>query len=300
MQHSNKDMDYISLLRKWLPMRSESANKYTFGSLLIIAGSRGMTGAAVLAARAALRSGAGLVTVACPDCERHIIAGSLPEIITFGMHSINGCFSEQAAKEILDFIKSKRFNALLIGPGMSCTEETALFTKIILSSVDLPAIIDADALNSISKLGYFPALCGVPIITPHEGEACRLLRAKSIIDRSASVKELANICKGISVLKGQNTLISDGKTLLKNITGGSELAKGGSGDVLAGMIASIYMQNCLQKDFDVNIALYSAALAVYLHGLCGFYSAKKLNKYSVLATDLIEAIPLAFNSIEAG
>ena len=124
----------IQIPESFLPLRPDYANKYTFGSRLIIAGSKGMTGAAVLAAKAALRAGAGLVTVACPDTERAIIATALPETMTFGAYSENGAFCAESAKEILSFVKSRKFSAMLIGPGLSCTEKTTEFVKIIMEN----------------------------------------------------------------------------------------------------------------------------------------------------------------------
>lgn len=319
----------IELLADCLPPRPDYANKYTFGSLLIIAGSKGMTGAAVLAAKTAFRAGAGLVTVVCPDTERAIIAISLPETMTFGTYSENGAFCAESAKEILSFVKSKKFSAMLIGPGLSCTEKTAEFVKTILENTAIPTVIDADALNCVSRLGGFDKIkriSDVPvIITPHEGEAARLAGIKKIEDRQAAVRELSILCAGIAILKGPETLIACGSNYLqkgsilynysenriwkelfsefencilyRNNTGGSELAKAGSGDVLAGIISSIYMQNGLAKGFDHKTAFESSILSVWLHGTCGQISSVKYGKRGTMATDLIEALPQAFMAI---
>lgn len=315
------------MLAQYMPTRPDNANKYTFGSLLIIAGSRGMTGAAVLAAKAALRAGAGLATVACPDSERLIIASSLPEIMTFGTNTENGTFCLESSEEILGFIASKKFSAILIGPGLSCTDNTAAFVKNILENCCLPTVIDADALNCISRLGGFGKIrrsgnSAPVIITPHEGEAARLLGVKKIGDRKATARELSILCDGIAILKGPGTLVScvshymrkdrlscdySGKhngiepfsefencILYRNNTGGSELAKAGSGDVLAGITASVYMQNGLAKGFCHNTAFESSVLSVWLHGKCGHIASKKYGRRGVIASDLIEALPQAF------
>lgn len=320
----------IQIPESFLPLRPDYANKYTFGSLLIIAGSKGMTGAAVLAAKAALRAGAGLVTVACPDTERAIIATALPETMTFGAYSENGAFCAESAKEILSFVKNKKFSTMLIGPGLSCTEKTTEFVKIIMENTALPAVIDADALNCVSKTGGFDRIkriSAVPvIITPHEGEAARLTGIKKIEDRRAAVRKLASLCTGIAILKGPETLVACGSRYLhkedflygaagncsgkdafseygdcieyRNNTGGSELAKAGSGDVLAGIISSIYMQNGLAKGFNHKTAFESAAVSVHIHGLCGLSAAEKYTKRCVIASDLAGEMPYAFRAVE--
>lgn len=297
----SKEKDFgTKMLAQYLPTRPDNANKYTFGSLLIIAGSRGMTGAAALAAKAALRAGAGLATVACPDSERQIIAAAIPEIMTFGAYTENGAFCLKSADETLNFISSKKFSAMLIGPGLSCTDCTAAFVKKILENCCLPAVIDADALNCVSRLGGFgkikrPENSAPAIITPHEGEAARLIGVKKITDRNAAAAELAAQCGGIAILKGPGTLIAcGGMDTVRNSTGGSELAKAGSGDVLAGIAAAIYMQNGLAAGFTHKAAYQSAILSAWLHGTCGSIAAEKYGKRSVIASDLIEAVPQAF------
>ena len=331
-------------LKNFLPARHEFANKYDFGSLLIIAGSCGMTGAAILAARAALRAGAGLVTIACPHSERPIIAAALPEAMTLGLSEECGAIAPSAAAEIMEFAKKRKISAILIGPGLSCSKNIAVLVKNILENTCLPIAADADALNAISMLGgfrkiSFPKKALPMIITPHEGEAARLLGKKikkqkinrqniencqtrkkgsfesetenyccnKEISREQASMELAEICGGIVMLKGPGTLIChksyDAKEngifkIFRNDTGSSELAKGGSGDVLAGITAAIYMQNGIANGFTHKTACNSAVLAAWIHGKCGFYASAALNARSIIATDLIEAIPQAFNAAE--
>lgn len=295
--NDNSSDDKIKI-RELLPARPEEGNKYTFGHLLIIAGSRGMTGAALLSAKAALKSGAGLVTVACPDTERPIIASAFPEIITYGIVSKKGCFCTESVKEILELIKKKHFNSLLIGPGLSCENETINFVIEILNNVSLPAVIDADALNAVAKYGSFPFCINCRIITPHEGEAARLLEIEKITEREQSVSDLALMCNGVAILKGHNTLISDSVFTTRDSIGGSELAKGGSGDVLAGLCAGLYTQKGLMEGFNAKIAFESAVLAVYIHSLSGKFASEKYTKRCVTATDIINAIPEAFLELE--
>lgn len=281
-----------SMLRPLLPPRRKNSHKGDYGRLLIVAGSRGMTGAAVLAARAALKAGAGLVTVACPETERRLVAAALPEAMTFGAPCRDGAFSLKAASAIAAFAAGKKFDLLLAGPGLSTAGETAAFTIKLLKLLELPAVLDADALNAVALAGAFPRAEKPRLITPHPGEAARLLGSR-IKDRSAAAAALARLCGGAAVLKGAGSLVSDGDSVLRNTTGGPELAKGGSGDVLAGFCAGLWAQAGLRAAFTLKTAFESAALAAYLHGLCGELAAKKFTERGVLASGLIDELPAA-------
>ena len=281
-------------LQAQLPPRPKNSHKGDFGRVLVVAGSRGMTGAAILSARAALKSGAGLVTVACPESERKTIACALPEVMTFGGACSGGAFTAAAASQVAAFAGAKKIDTLLIGPGLGSSRGARAFALKLLKTLELPAVVDADALNALAcgprpfKIKAFPA-----IFTPHAGEAARLL-GKAVPDRPACAAALAALTGGTAALKGPGTLICGGKTILKNITGGPELAKGGSGDVLAGLTAGFYAQNGLARGFTPGTALGSAALAVFLHGLCGDLAAKKYTERCVLAGELLDFLPEAF------
>lgn len=283
------------MLRPLLPPRRKDSHKGDYGRLLVVAGSRGMTGAAVLAARAALKAGAGLVTVACPETERRLVAAALPEAMTFGAPSKNGAFSLKAASAIAAFSRGKNFDLLLIGPGLSTAGEVPAFVIKLLKLLDLPAVLDADALNAAALRG-FPRSAACRIITPHPGEAARLLGG-TIKDRPAAAAALAKLCGGAAVLKGAGTVISDGVSALLNTTGGPELAKGGSGDVLAGLCAGLWAQAGLRSSFTLKTAFESAALAVFLHGRCGELAAKRSTERGVLASELIEELPVALRGL---
>ena len=276
-----------------LPPRPRNAHKGDFGRVLVVAGSRGMAGAAILSARAALKAGAGLVTVACPESERKIIACALPEAMTFGAACSGGTFTAGAAAQVAAFARAKKINVLLLGPGLGASKGARAFALKLLAALDLPAVVDADALNALAagprpfKLKAAPA-----IFTPHPGEAERLL-GKKVADRPAAAAALARLLGGTAVLKGPGTLICEGKTILKNISGGPALAKGGTGDVLAGLTAGFYAQNGLARGFIPETALGSAALAVFLHGLCGELAAKKYTERCVLAGELLDFLPEA-------
>ena len=284
-------------MKPLLPVRRKDSHKGDYGRVLIVAGSRGMAGAAILAARAALKSGAGLVTVACPESERKIIACALPEAMTFGGACSGGAFTAAAASQVAAFARAKKIDVLLIGPGLGSAPGARAFALKLLKTLKLPAVVDADALNALAagprpfRIKVSPA-----IFTPHPGEAARLL-GKAVSDRPAGAAALAALTGGTAVLKGPGTLICEGKTILKNISGGPELAKGGSGDVLAGLTAGFYAQNGLARGFTPATALDSAALAVFLHGLCGELAAKKLTSRCVLAGELLDFLPEAFRHL---
>jgi len=263
-----------------------------------VAGSRGLAGAAILAARAALKAGAGLVTVACPESERKIIAAALPEAMTFGADSSGGSFTPKAATQVAAFARRKKIDAMLIGPGLGPKPGARAFAVKLLKTLAVPAVIDADALNALSGAGLrsFKFASGPLILTPHPGEAERLLGGK-MKDRRSAVGELAALSGGTAVLKGAGTLICGGKSVLKNPTGGPALAKGGSGDVLAGLCAGFFVQAGLMRGFTAAAAFESAALAVYLHGLCGDLAAEKYTERCVLAGELLDFLPAAIRRL---
>ncbi|OGS42813.1 MAG: NAD(P)H-hydrate dehydratase [Elusimicrobia bacterium RIFOXYB2_FULL_62_6] len=287
-------------LQPLLLPRKKNSHKGDYGRVLIVAGSRGVTGAAVLSARAALKAGAGLVTVACPDSEQPVIAAGVPEATTLPLPSKDGGFALRAAAALTAFREGIKFDLLLIGPGLSVKGEVPAFVAAVLRKPGLPAVIDADALNALALRGNLDFLKKSPpkIFTPHSGEAARLLRAVKA-GRLATVEKLAALTGGTCVLKGPGTLVSDGRTCLVNPTGGPALAKGGSGDVLAGLIAGLWAQKGRAEGFSAANALECAALGVYLHGLCGDLAAEKLTSRCVLAGELLKFLPAAFRTLKA-
>lgn len=285
------------LLKPLLPPREKSSDKADYGRVLIAAGSRGMTGAAILAARAALKAGAGLVTVACPESERRIIACAVPEAMTFGAACSAGAFVPAAAAQVAAFARKKKMDVLLAGPGLGSGPGARTFALKLLEILKIPAVIDADALNALAG-GRRPLrlAAGPVILTPHPGEAARLLGHR-IADREAAAVELAALAGGVAALKGAGTLVCDGKTVMKNPTGGPALAKGGSGDVLAGFCAGFLAQAGRARGFTLETARLSAALSVYLHGLCGDLAARKLTERCVLAGELPDFLPAAIRRV---
>lgn len=286
-------------LKPLLRARPKDSHKGDYGRVLVVAGSRGMAGAAILAARAALKAGAGLVTVACPESERKTIACALPEAMTFGAACSGGAFSARAAGQVAAFARLKKIDVLLIGPGLGSSPAARAFALKLLKTLGIPAVVDADALNALAASGQLSARFAAEqlILTPHPGEAERLLGGK-IKDRAAAALELAARSGGVVVLKGAGTLVCRGKTILKNPTGGPALAKGGSGDVLSGLCAGLFAQAGVGRGFTSWTALESAALAVYLHGLCGDLAAKKFTERCVLAGELPDFLPAAIRRIK--
>jgi len=289
-----------SFIRNLLPARRKNTGKGDYGRLLIVAGSKGMTGAAAIAAKAALRAGAGLVTLACPDSEQPVLAAALSDIMTLPVSSRAGAFSLKAADEILDWQKRRKYDLLLIGPGLSLKGQVPAFVLKMVRKCALPAVIDADALNALARAGALELLKKGPpkIITPHEGEAARLLGG-AVKERPMAACKLAELSGSVAVLKGSKTLIAFGTRLMENPTGGPALAKGGSGDALAGLIAGFFAQAGVKQGFTSKTAFESAALGVYLHGLCGDLAALKLTESCVLASELSDFLPAAIKAMKS-
>ncbi len=286
----------------WLAQpRKPEAHKGDFGHVLIIAGSVGKTGAAALAARAALRAGAGLVTVATPG-------SALPIIASLGMEFMTEPLPETDAGTIslrsFDYGRLDKLvegkTALAIGPGIGTVLETAEFVRTAVNRYDLPLVLDADGLNAFAHCmtafrasgGYeFPA-----VLTPHPGEMTRLTgqQTKEIQARRIEVaREFAGKYKVHLVLKGYRTVSAapDGQVWI-NPTGNPGMATGGTGDVLTGVLAGLLAQHSRRPAAAV------VAGAVYLHGLAGDIASTETGQNSLIAGDLIEALPRAFRSLK--
>lgn len=283
--------NYINkkIIRGLLPHRQENSNKATFGRILNIAGSKNYIGAAHLSSLAALKVGAGYLSLACPKNIVHIIASMVPEITFIPMEeTIEGTISkENKIKNLYEY------NVVSIGCGITTNDETRKFAFDIINGLNTTqkVIIDADGINMLSNHKGEISLKNA-IITPHPKELSRLLNVP-VEEISNNREKYARITSQtyecITVLKGHNSIVTNGETILINMTGSSALAKAGTGDVLTGLIAGLLAQK--MQPFE------AAILGTYLHGLAGDFAAKDLTKYSVLATDVIEYFPLAINSI---
>jgi hydroxyethylthiazole kinase-like uncharacterized protein yjeF len=286
-------LDFASLLAP----RARDANKGSYGHVLVIGGSVGKTGAAAMAGFAALRAGAGLSTVATAKSALPTVASFHPELMTEALpETEQGTISVRALGSGLDSLLARK--TLAIGPGISRNSETAEFVRAVVergrasSGDSVGMVVDADALNAFEGMaGKLNGRGRTLVITPHPGEMSRLTGlsiAEIQANRLEVARKFAREHELIVVLKGHRTLITapDG-TVWVNPTGNPGMATGGTGDVLTGMVAGLVAQH--PKD-----AFLATALAVYLHGLAGDLAAEALGENSLVATDLIHFLPVAF------
>ena len=268
--------------RYCLHRRPAAAHKGDFGKLFLLAGSEGYTGAPVLAARGALRTGAGLVFLGVPRDIYPIVAVKCDEAMPFPL--------PERYEDVLE--KAGSCDVALIGPGLGRHPRTQRLVRSLLADLDCPVVLDADGINALA--GHIHILDGrsaPTVLTPHEGEFARLTGcALPIGDRTAAARDFALAHRCTLVLKGPGTVTAapDGRIWL-NGTGGPGMAKGGSGDVLAGMIAAMWGQKHLNGPGSDRSEL--AALAVWYHGAAGDRCARRLGEYAMLPGDLVETIP---------
>jgi len=288
-----------SQIAAWLPVRPPKAHKGSFGRVLVIAGSREMCGAGFLCAKSALRAGAGLVFWALPKTQQSAFAAALPEVITWPLaETASGEIAATAWKQLLEYAVRFQPTVTIIGCGMGKSP----LLKRLLAQWPTPVVLDADALNMLAaerKLIWPSARPS--IITPHAAEMARLLDtvpADTEEERQEQICRAVEYTGGSALLKGPQTLVAardEKKRLIvwKNATGNVALAKGGSGDVLAGLIGGFWAQ----MGSDKKTALRAACCGAYVHGLAGDILAKTHTAYGVLATDLIQAVPQALKQI---
>lgn len=285
-------------VKGFIPSRDEDAYKSLMGHVLIIAGSRGLSGAAALASQACIRTGAGLVTLCIPQCLHDIMAIKLTEIMTLPCEqTLQGTLSVKAYKTIMDFIDSRKINVLALGPGLSIHPDTVKLVKKIVSSTELACVLDADAINAFKsddsrKVKEFVSTKAKIVITPHPGELARLVGMKPrqiIQDRAEKVLDCARRNNIICILKGHQTLISDGEQVFANTTGNPGMATAGSGDVLTGILAGLIAQGAGLSE--------SARLGVYMHGLAGDLARDINGEMGLVATDIVLAIPRALQEL---
>jgi NAD(P)H-hydrate epimerase len=270
-----------------LPLRRPDAHKGDCGHVLVVGGSPGLTGAVALASRAAMRAGAGLVTAAVPRGLNAILEMKLTEPMTTPLDETEqGAIAASAEADLLGWIG--RTHVLLLGPGMARVPETEALARRLVLGAGGPVVLDADGLNAFEGRGDELARApGTLIITPHPGEMARLSGVpvdEQERDRIGTALAAAGRFRCIVVYKGAPTVIAgpDGRAFL-NPTGNAGMATGGSGDVLSGIIAGLLAQGCA--------AFEGAALGVYLHGLAGDLAARQLGIWSLIAGDMIEALP---------
>ncbi len=277
-------------LAAYLAPRAAASHKGTYGHALIVGGSPGKSGAVTMAARAAVRGGAGLVTAAVPEALLATVDGGSLESMTLGLKSaVDGCLGPRALVEVLRAAEDKQVVAL--GPGLGLSEATVEAVHELARSLRVPLVLDADGLNAFAGgLAELAQRDAPTVLTPHPGEMGRLLGTTSAqvqADRRGAARRAARESGAVVVLKGHLTLVADPEgDVHVNPTGNPGMASGGSGDVLTGLIAAL-----LAQGYD---ALVAGQLGVYLHGLAGDLALVPSAPEGLAAGDLIEALPRAF------
>jgi ADP-dependent NAD(P)H-hydrate dehydratase / NAD(P)H-hydrate epimerase len=280
-------------IKRLVPIREPDTHKGTYGHLFVMAGSRGKTGAAIMGCRAAMRTGAGLVTLAAPRSLNNIFASSLVEVMTEPLQ-------DNSAEEIESLSDGDwrrllaRKNSLLFGPGIGVNDSTRTMLRWLLRNLEIPWVIDADGLNNLGlEMDRLRHAKRPPILTPHPGEMARLIdkdtatvnRNRVEIARSFATEHRCHV-----VLKGARTVIAtaEGKIFI-NPTGNPGMASGGMGDVLAGILAAL-----LGQGFSPENAM---KLGVYLHGFVGDRVAAEKGQIGLIASDIIEGLPSAIRAL---
>jgi len=275
--------------------RRPETHKGDYGHVLVIGASYGLTGAVSLCARAALRSGCGLVTVGVPRSLNFIFEIKLTEIMSLSLkESRKGVFSVAAFTQVKNF--SKKTDVLALGCGASRNISAQKFMRKIIQYIDTPCVVDADGINALS--GHLGVLSKRQkknlILTPHYGEFSRLINKSVnyiVKKRKALAKEFALRYNLTLVLKGHHSIVTDGRKFFENKTGNPGMATAGSGDVLSGIISSFVAQGF--EMFD------AAKSGVYLHGLAGDYAAKEKTQSCLIASDIIDYLPKAIKHKKA-
>jgi ADP-dependent NAD(P)H-hydrate dehydratase len=279
-----------------LPKRPADSHKGLYGTVLVVAGGRGMAGAAALCGASSLRSGAGLVRVACPAEVQPTVASFEPSYMTFPLpNNDDGFLRFEPARDAIGRMLENS-NVLAIGPGLGQSDDVRRLVRWVVESVGVPTVLDADALNGLA--GQTELLRGLRrpvVLTPHPGEFARLAgstTAEIQADREARAAALAGLSDHlVVVLKGNGTVVTDGRRVFVNATGNPGMATGGVGDVLTGVIAALLGQ---------KLAAFEAAqLGVHAHGLAGDIARDQNGEVGMIAGDVVDALPDAFDHLTA-
>jgi len=278
-----------------LPARAADSSKRDFGRVVVIGGSLGMAGAPALAAMGALRSGAGLVELVCPEPVAGIAAGFDACVMTHGLPATSaGTFASDATPLLTPLLA--RAGAVAIGPGMGRSAEVRALVLHVWRTLPVPAVFDADALWALSMPGAAVAPAGPRLLTPHAGEMLRLIggdpSGPEADDRprlEAEARRFAAASGGVVLLKGAGTLVTDGVHEARNPTGNPGMATGGTGDVLTGVAAALLAQGLS--------AFAAGRLAAWVHGRAGDAAAADLGQVSMTARDLLDRLHVAFRDL---
>lgn len=288
---------------QWLPRRPQQAHKGMFGRVLVVAGSCTMCGAGFLCAKSALTAGAGLVYWVLPQRMQPAFAAALPEVITLPLpENADGELAAGAWELFPEICEKYKPSFVVAGPGMG---QSPLLPHL-LENLALPLLVDADALNCLSRTVDWEANWPKErpaIFTPHAAEMARLLREEIAVEEPARQRQAETLARrsgGVALLKGSPTWVAANVGGMfqhyQNTTGGPALAKGGSGDVLSGVIAGLWAQLGSAEGFSVRTAWKAAVCGAFLHGLAGDLAARAKGECSVLATDILAYLPQAFLS----
>ena len=275
-----KYLDHQAVL-DLLPDRKNDTHKGHYGKILLLCGSKGYTGAAALACMGALRTGAGLVYLGVPECIYQIEATKLTEPIIIPLPCDGKMLLDSAFNEIEKLLPN--MDAVLMGPGMGCSAGTESVVCAVAEQFSGPLVLDADGINVMNvHKDILRRRTGGTVLTPHQGE---FLRFGGFVDngRIEGAKALACQTGSIVLLKGHNSVITDGEQVYINKTGNPGMATGGSGDVLAGIVVSLVGQH-------LN-PLEAAACGAWLHGKAGDLCAESLGQYGMLPTDMLQVLP---------
>lgn len=264
-----------------LPDRKADTHKGDYGRLLLLCGSKGYTGAAALAAMGALRTGAGLVCLGVPESIYAVEAGKLLEPVIYPLPENRGMLSADSIHQISKLLP--RMNVVLIGPGLGQSDGTLQVVNYILKNFSGPVVLDADGINVLAEhRDILRGRTSATVLTPHEGE---FLRLGGLLEagRIKGAVRMARDLNATVALKGHETVITDGSYCYSNPTGNPGMAVGGSGDMLAGMVAALLGQGMP--------TLEAVACAVWLHGAAGDICAREIGQYGMLPSDMLQVLP---------
>jgi NAD(P)H-hydrate epimerase len=271
--------------------RAADSNKGTYGRVLVVAGSQGMSGAAILSGSGALRGGAGLVRVAGPEGILPIVAAGNPCYMTAPLpQDEQGRLAEAALPALLDLARAN--DVVALGPGLGRSPAITATVEAVLAQTSVPLVLDADGINALEHHADRLRGRAAPLIlTPHPGELARLLGSDVAAVQTARQELAVRFAAEhglVLLLKGHSTIVTDGRQVYQNTTGNPGMATGGTGDVLTGVIAALLGQ---------GLSTFAAAqLGAYVHGLAGDLARDALGEVSLIATDLLQYLPAALRS----
>lgn len=273
-----------------LPVRPADGHKGTFGTVLVVAGSRGMSGAAVLCGSSAVRGGAGLVRVACPADIQAVVASGNPCYLTSGLTGSDQ--SDEYAEQVLELAKGA--DVVAVGPGLGQSDAVRNAVRRLVLEGETPLVLDADAVNVLSPIPEKLRERGKPtVLTPHPGEFARLLNASTAqvqANRLNLAIGFAQQWHVVLLLKGQHSIVTDGSRVYVNGTGNPGMGTGGTGDVLTGLVAALIGQGMTAFD--------AAVLGTWVHGRAGDLAADTIGMTAMCATDVLSHLPMALREVE--